>query len=43
MKERNKNREKMTWVVMDALKMELENSSYDIVIDKSTVDAILCG
>jgi hypothetical protein len=28
---------------MDALQMQFENGSFDIVIDKSTIDAILCG
>lgn len=33
----------MTWIVMDALKMDFKDKEFDIVIDKSTVDAILCG
>jgi len=28
---------------MDAMKMNLSANSYDCVIDKSTIDAILCG
>lgn len=28
---------------MDALKMEFGPSHFDVVIDKSTIDAILCG
>ena len=43
MKEINKERTKMTWHVMDALKMEFEDKKFDAVIDKSTIDAILCG
>ena len=33
----------MTWLVMDALKMTFEDNEFDAVIDKSTIDAILCG
>lgn len=43
MKEANIKREKMTWLKMDALKMEFKNGEFDAVIDKSTIDAILCG
>ena len=33
----------MKWIVMDALCLKYEEKSYDVVIDKSTLDAILCG
>ena len=33
----------MKWEVMDALKMEYSSGCFDVVIDKSTIDAILCG
>ena len=45
MSERNKEkRPKMKWLVMDATDMkEFANDTFDIVIDKSTHDAIICG
>lgn len=44
MKDMNKNRRLMKWKVADALNMpEFKDESYDIVIEKSTLDAILCG
>lgn len=44
MKERNQEqRPFMTWKVMDALDMKVKPGSIDVVIDKSTIDAILCG
>lgn len=43
MKKRNKDRILMTWLEMDALDLDLEEDSYDMVIDKSTLDAVLCG
>ena len=44
MKERNKNREGMEWLVMDVMDMKsIPDNSIDLVIDKSTIDALLCG
>ena len=43
MTERNKHRLGMKWMVMDAMDMKFEDETFDIVIDKSTLDAILCG
>jgi ubiquinone/menaquinone biosynthesis C-methylase UbiE len=43
MKKRNLHRPNMEWVEMDALDMQYEECSFDIVFDKSTLDAILCG
>lgn len=44
MSEMNKERRLMKWIVADGLDMhEFRNESYDIVIEKSTLDAILCG
>lgn len=28
---------------MDALNLQFEDDSFDLIIDKSTIDAILCG
>jgi len=34
----------MTWIKMDVMKMStLEGKTFDVVIDKGTLDAILCG
>ena len=33
----------MDWQVMDATKMSFENNLFDCVIDKGTLDAIMCG
>ena len=44
MQEKNARRDEMTWEVMDCTHMEpLKSSSFDVVIDKGTLDAILCG
>ena len=44
--ERNSTaRPEIHWEVMDVCDMreELEDNRFDIVVDKSTIDAILCG
>jgi len=33
----------MKWISMDATKMDFENNSFDCVIDKGTLDAIMCS
>uniref|UniRef100_A0A7S3JJ88 Methyltransferase type 11 domain-containing protein n=1 Tax=Euplotes harpa TaxID=151035 RepID=A0A7S3JJ88_9SPIT len=43
MAERNKERTKMSWEVMDVMNMTYEDEFFDIAIDKSTIDALLCG
>lgn len=43
MSERNKDRIDMKWDVMDVWEMSYENNFFDIAIDKSTIDALLCG
>jgi hypothetical protein len=44
MRERNKDRIKMTYEVMDCTNMcSIPDNFYDAVIDKSTIDALLCG
>jgi EEF1A lysine methyltransferase 4 len=43
MKQRNeKKRPEMKWDVMDVRKMTYQNGQFDVIIDKSTIDAILC-
>ena len=44
MRERNKDRIKMTYEVMDCTNMSsVPDNFYDVAIDKSTIDALLCG
>ena len=43
MQDRNKQREKMTYEVMDVRNLKFENNFFDLAVDKSTMDAILCG
>lgn len=33
----------MKWDVMDITDMSYEGETFDIVLDKSTIDALLCG
>lgn len=43
MKERNLERTNMTWEVMDVMNMTYDDETFDIAIDKSTIDALLWG
>ena len=44
MQDRNLERPLMEWKVMDVTDMsEFESNSFDLAIDKSTIDALLCG
>ena len=45
MKERNlKERPEIKWEVMDVTQMDqIEANTFDLVVDKSTIDALLCG
>ena len=43
MRERNSERGEMVWEVMDVREMRYEDAFFDIAIDKSTIDALLCG
>ena len=36
-------RPNMSWKVGDVTNMEFKNSTFDLAIDKSTIDALLCG
>lgn len=40
---RNKDRPEMTYEVMDVRDLKYESNSFDLAIDKSTIDALLCG
>lgn len=37
------NRTKMTWLVMNICELKFDPESFDVVIDKGTMDALLCG
>ena len=42
--ERNKEkRPEQNWEVMDVRDLKYENEMFDVIIDKSTIDAIMCG
>lgn len=44
MKMRNiKSRPELKWNVMDVREMNYQNEFFDLIIDKSTIDAMLCG
>lgn len=43
MKARFKEMDRMEWVRMDVLKMDFPDASFDLVIDKGTIDSLLCG
>ena len=43
MRFRNRKRKKMVYEVMDCCDLKYPDNFFDIIIDKSTIDAILCG
>ena len=43
MKARNSTRKKMQYDIMDVRSMTYPDNTYDLAIDKSTIDALLCG
>lgn len=43
MVERNKNRNGIVFQKMDVRELEYGNETFDLIIDKSTLDALLCG
>ena len=43
MSERNKDKEGMIYEVMDVRDLKYENNYFDLAVDKSTIDALLCG
>ena len=44
MADRNrKQRPEMKWDTMDCREMTYADESFDLIIDKSTIDALLCG
>jgi 2-polyprenyl-3-methyl-5-hydroxy-6-metoxy-1,4-benzoquinol methylase len=43
MSERNKEKGEMKYEVMDVTEMSYRDKSFDVVIDKSTIDTLLCS
>ena len=43
MRARFKEMDKMEWLRMDVMKLEFPDNAFDVVIDKGTVDSLLCG
>ncbi len=43
MRARNTARKHMTYEVMDVRSLKYPDGKYDMAIDKSTIDALLCG
>mmetsp|Transcript_43960 Transcript_43960/g.70279 ORF Transcript_43960/g.70279 Transcript_43960/m.70279 type:complete len:234 (+) Transcript_43960:70-771(+) len=43
MASRNQHRIDMQWLVMDCVDLKFEDGSFDLVIDKSVIDAMACG
>eukprot|EP00164_Ancoracysta_twista_P016419 GFYU01027529.1.p1 GENE.GFYU01027529.1~~GFYU01027529.1.p1 ORF type:complete len:312 (+),score=69.06 GFYU01027529.1:92-1027(+) len=43
MKRRNEARENMKWYTMDAKKLDFPSESFDLIVDKGTLDSLLCG
>jgi ubiquinone/menaquinone biosynthesis C-methylase UbiE len=43
MSEKHRNNPRLIWKVMDVMKMDFLDCEFDAVIDKGTMDAILCG
>jgi len=41
--ERHKEKTTLTWQVMNACSLDFPDDTFDVVIDKGTVDSILCG
>ena len=43
MSDRNRTRSNMKYEVMDVCDIKYPNGFFDVAIDKSTIDALLCG
>lgn len=43
MAERTTHMKKMKWEVMDVTDLKFPDEMFDLAIDKSTIDALLCG
>lgn len=43
MRQRYKEMDRMEWLRGDVTKLDLPDSSFDLIIDKGTIDSLLCG
>lgn len=43
MRSRYREMDRMEWIKMDVMKMDFPDNSFDLVIDKGTIDSLLCG
>merc|ERR1712178_510016 len=43
MKAKHEDKQEMQWQMMDARKLEFSEGTFDVVIDKGTMDSVLCG
>jgi ubiquinone/menaquinone biosynthesis C-methylase UbiE len=43
MRSRYREMDRMEWLRMDVLKLDFPDNTFDIVIDKGTIDSLLCG
>jgi hypothetical protein len=43
MEARTSTLKKMNWEVMDVTDLKYDDGYFDLAIDKSTIDALLCG
>ena len=43
MKEKHADKKSLNWKVMDAIKLDFPDETFDCIIDKGTMDSILCG
>jgi SAM-dependent methyltransferase len=43
MRSRYREMDKMVWARMDATRLDFPDASFDVVIDKGTIDSLLCG
>lgn len=43
MRARYREMDRMEWLRMDVMKLDFPESSFDVVIDKGTIDSLLCG
>ena len=40
---RNKSRPEMAWQLMDCRNLKYPNQYFDLILDKTTIDCLLCG
>jgi ubiquinone/menaquinone biosynthesis C-methylase UbiE len=43
LQEKHQNQPRLEWYMMDCTKMSFPDASFDLVVDKGTIDALMCG